>query len=140
MSSNLPIAVGTELPSQILRITRERLVKYAGASGDFNVIHWNDRAAAMAGLPGVISHGMLTMAEAIRVVTAWTGNPDSVLRYRTRFSRPLIVPDTDEGVQIEVTGVLTGIYGDTAEVAIRVLENGTDLLSDAIAVVRTPRT
>lgn len=132
------LAVGTQLPEQNLRITRESLVKYAGASGDFNIIHWNDRAAAAAGLPGVISHGMLTMAEAIRVVTAWTGDPECVLGYRTRFSRPLVVPDTDEGVDIRVTGVVTAVADGMAEVSISAVEGTDDLLSGTVARVRLP--
>lgn len=132
------VAVGTQLPPMTVRITRETLVKYAGASGDFNLIHWSDRAAAAAGLPGVISHGMLTMAEAIRVVTAWTRDPESVLRYRTRFSRPLVVPDTDEGVQIRVTGEVTAIDDDVITVAISAFERDGELLSGAQADVRLP--
>ena len=66
---------------------------YAGASGDFNVIHWNERVARSVGLPDVIAHGMLTMAEAVRVVTDWVGDPGAVVQYGVRFTRPVVVPD-----------------------------------------------
>ncbi|MFY9292018.1 MAG: MaoC/PaaZ C-terminal domain-containing protein, partial [Methylorubrum rhodinum] len=74
-----PPAVGTELPEQVYRVTRADLVRYAGASGDFNPIHWNERIATTVGLPGVIAHGMFTMALAGRAVTDWTGDPGALL-------------------------------------------------------------
>ncbi|ALM40967.1 Dehydratase [Streptomyces sp. FR-008] len=73
--SHADVEVGTELPAQSFPVTRATLVRYAGASGDFNPIHWNERFAKEVGLPDVIAHGMFTMAEAIRVVTDWTGDP-----------------------------------------------------------------
>jgi acyl dehydratase len=66
------VEVGTELPAQTFQVTRATLVRYAGASGDFNPIHWNEKFAKEVGLPDVIAHGMFTMAEAARVVTDWT--------------------------------------------------------------------
>ena len=87
------IEAGFELPSQSFAITRADLVRYAGASGDFNVIHWNERVAIEVGLPDVIAHGMLSMAEAIRVVTDWLGDPGRVIEYSVRFTRPVVVPD-----------------------------------------------
>ena len=68
LRSAADVAVGTELPEQVFRVTRADLVRYAGASGDFNPIHWNDRVATEVGLPGVIAHGMFTMAARLR---AW---------------------------------------------------------------------
>src|SRR6478752_173689 len=91
------VAVGDTLPSRTFPLTRLDLVRYAGASGDFNVIHWNQRIAQSVGLPDVIAHGMLTMALAGRIVTAWTGDPTSVLDYGVRFTRPVVVPDADTG-------------------------------------------
>ena len=82
------VAVGTELPEQVFRVTRADLVRYAGASGDFNPIHWNERVATAVGLPGVIAHGMFTMALAGRAVTAWTGDPGALVEYHVRFGRP----------------------------------------------------
>ena len=89
------VEVGTALPSQTFPIMRVNLVQYCGASGDFNVIHWNERIAKAVGLPDVIAHGMFTMAEAGRVVTDWVGDPGAVVEYGVRFSAPVVVPDED---------------------------------------------
>src|ERR1700750_730177 len=78
----------TELAPQTYGITRADLVRYAGASGDFNPIHWSDRVAAGVGLPGVIAHGMLTMALAGRLVTQWAGGPAAVRSYGVGLTRP----------------------------------------------------
>ena len=91
------VEVGTELPPLSVPLQRATLVMYAGASGDFNVIHWNERVATAVGLPDVIAHGMLTMAEAGRVVTDWVGDPGAVVEYGVRFTRPVVVPDDDGG-------------------------------------------
>ncbi|RBL84770.1 dehydratase, partial [Streptomyces cavourensis] len=80
------VEVGTELPAQSFPVTRATLVQYAGASGDFNPIHWNEKFAREVGLPDVIAHGMFTMAEAIRVVTDWAGDPGAVVDYGVRFT------------------------------------------------------
>src|SRR3954447_11609309 len=101
-----PVDVGTELPEQVFRVTRADLVRYAGASGDFNPIHWNDRTATSVGLPGVIAHGMLTMALAGRIVTDWVGDPGAVTEFGVRFTRPVVVPDDDLGAQLQVTAVV----------------------------------
>src|SRR3982751_7134583 len=96
------VAVGTELPSLSFPLQRVNLVMYAGASGDFNVIHWNERIARSVGLPDVIAHGMLTMATATRLVSDWAGDPGAVLDCTTRFVRPVVVPDDDQGAVLEV--------------------------------------
>lgn len=101
------VEVGTELPAQSFAVQRVTLVMYAGASGDFNVIHWSHRVATSVGLPDVIAHGMLTMAETVRVVTDWVGDPGAVLDYGVRFTKPVAVPDDDEGAVLEVSGVVT---------------------------------
>lgn len=98
----------TDLPTQSYQITRADLVRYAGASGDFNPIHWSDRSALAVGLPGVIAHGMFTMALAGRAVAAWTGRPDAMVEYGTRFARPVVVPDDDAGATLIVSGVNKG--------------------------------
>ncbi|MEJ3653864.1 MaoC family dehydratase [Actinomycetes bacterium KLBMP 9759] len=103
------IEKGTELPPLSLRVTRADLVRYAGASGDFNPIHWSDRVATAVGLPGVIAHGMLTMALAARLVTDWVGDPAAVRSYSVRFTRPVVVPDDDEGALLELSGKVTGV-------------------------------
>ena len=84
--------VGESIPAQEFPVARADLVRYAGASGDFNPIHWNERFAKQVGLPDVIAHGMFTMATAIRVVTDWAGDPGAVLEYSVRFTRPVVVP------------------------------------------------
>lgn len=100
------VEVGTELPAASFALQRVDLVKYAGASGDFNVIHWNQRVAESVGLPDVIAHGMLTMAKVVRIVTDWTGDPGSVVEYGVRFTKPVVVPDDGVGAAIEVTAVV----------------------------------
>lgn len=104
MSDLSSVAEGDELPPIALQITRADLVRYAGASGDFNPIHWNDRTADAVGLPGVIAHGMLTMALAGRFVTGWVDDPAAVRSYGVRFTRPVVVPDDDEGATLELSG------------------------------------
>src|SRR3954468_12666875 len=98
------VEVGTALPAQTFTVQRVNLIMYAGASGDFNIIHWNERVATAVGLPNVIAHGMFTMAEAGRVVTDWTGDPGSVVEYGVWFTRPVPVPDDDAGTKLDVTG------------------------------------
>jgi acyl dehydratase len=95
-----------ELAPRTFRVTRADLVRYAGASGDFNPIHWSDRIATGVGLPGVIAHGMYTMALVGEAITGWAGRADAVLEYGVRFTRPVPVPDTDEGTELTVTGVV----------------------------------
>src|SRR5256885_16892559 len=106
------VEVGTELPAQSFPVSRATLIRYAGASGDFNPIHWNEKFAKEVGLPDVIAHGMFTMAEAIRVVTDWAGDPGAVAEYGVRFTRPVVVPDDDTGARITVTGRVTAKLGD----------------------------
>jgi len=131
------VAVGTELPEQVFRVTRADLVRYAGASGDFNPIHWNDRVATAVGLPGVIAHGMFTMALAARAVTTWTGNPAAVVEYQVRFGRPVVVPDDDEGAELTVRGKVGALLDDgRARVDLTVTSDGEKVLSLARAVVR----
>jgi len=101
--------VGDALPSQEFPIARADLVRYAGASGDFNPIHWNERFAKNVGLPDVIAHGMFTMATAVRVVTDWVGDPGAVVEYGVRFTRPVIVSDADaDGATLTVTATVNG--------------------------------
>jgi acyl dehydratase len=131
------VEVGTELPAQSIRLTRLRLVMYAGASGDFNVIHWNERVARLVGLPDVIAHGMLTMAEAVRVVTDWAGDPGAVEEYGVRFTRPVPVPDDDEGALVEVTATVADKLEDHRVRVDLVVRCGTDkVLGQSRAVVR----
>src|SRR5204863_1968315 len=104
MPSYSEVEVGTTLPEQSFPVQRLNLVMYCGASGDFNIIHWNERIATAVGLPNVIAHGMFTMAEAGRVVTDWAGDPGAVVEYGVRFSSPVVVPDDDNGATLQVGG------------------------------------
>jgi acyl dehydratase len=100
------VEVGQALPSRSFPITRADLVRYAGASGDFNPIHWNQRFALGVGLPDVIAHGMFTMAIAARAVTDWAGDPGAVVEYSVRFTKPVVVPDDETGALVEVDAVV----------------------------------
>ncbi len=131
------IEVGQELPPLSVQVTRADLVRYAGASLDFNPIHWNDKVALDAGLPGVIAHGMLTMALAGRIVTDWVGDPGAVLEYGARFTRPVLVPNDEQGALVEFTAKVTEKREDgTAKIAITAKFDGATVLGRAIAVVR----
>lgn len=131
------VAVGAELPSAVYPIERLTLVKYAGASGDFNSIHWNERIATDVGLPNVIAHGMLTMATAVRVVTDWVGDPGAVIEYGVRFTRPVVVPNDDAGVQLEVSAKVTELLeGNRAKIAITAKFEDQTVLGRAQAIVQ----
>jgi acyl dehydratase len=133
----MSVEVGTELPEQVFRITRADLVRYAGASGDFNPIHWNDRTATAVGLPGVIAHGMFTMALAGRAVTAWTGDPGALVEQHVRFGRPVVVPDDDRGAEVTVTGKVGAVLDDgRLRIDLTVTSDGEKVLSLARAIVR----
>ncbi len=134
----MSIEKGTELPPLSLTITRADLVRYAGASGDFNPIHWSDRVATGVGLPGVIAHGMLTMALAGRLVTQWAGDPSAVRSYGVRFTRPVIVPDDDEGALVELSGKVTDVTDGIAKIAITARFDGKTVLGRAVAEVALP--
>jgi acyl dehydratase len=131
------VEVGTELAARTFTVQRANLVMYAGASGDFNIIHWNERIATLVGLPNVIAHGMFTMAEAGRVITDWAGDPGAVLEYGVRFSRPVPVPDDDQGATLTVSGRVVDKGADnrvTVELDARC--GGETVLAAARAVVR----
>jgi acyl dehydratase len=131
------VEVGTELPAQTFPLSRLRLVMYAGASGDFNIIHWNRRVARSVGLPDVIAHGMLTMAEAVRVVTDWVSDPGAVVEYGVRFTRPVPVPDDDTGATVDVSGIVAAKLGDGLVRVELVARSGPDkVLGRARATVR----
>ncbi len=132
---------GTELPPGRFPVTRETLVRYAGASGDFNPIHWNEKFAREVGLPDVIAHGMFTMAAAIRVVTDWTGDPAAVIDYGVRFTKPVIVPNDDKGAVIHVTAKVAAKLDDTAHtIRIDLTATSSDqkVLGMSRATVRLP--
>lgn len=134
------IEVGAELPEQDFPVGRADLVRYAGASRDFNPLHWNERFAKSVGLPDVIAHGMFTMACAIRVVTDWIGDPGAVVEYSVRFTRPVVVPDPD-GTTLQVRGAVRAVHDDgLVEVDLTCTVQGQTVLAKARALVRVPGT
>jgi acyl dehydratase len=133
------VEAGAEIPAVSYPVTRLSLVKYCGASGDFNVIHWNERIARSVGLPDVIAHGMFTMAEAGRFVTDWAGPKAVVLEFGVRFSSPVVVPDDDAGATISVSGeVEEKLDGNRVTLALTARSAETKVLTRARAVVRLP--
>lgn len=134
------LAVGTDIGSRSIEVSRADLVKYAGASGDFNPIHWNDRFAREVELPGVIAHGMFTMGAAVQLVTDWIGDPAAVVSYGTRFTKPVPVADLDggPGAVVEVAGVVGALDADasTARIDLTVTLDGQKVLVKAQATVR----
>lgn len=133
------VQAGTELPVVSYPVSRLSLVKYCGASGDFNVIHWNERIAKAVGLPDVIAHGMFTMAQAGRFVTDWAGPQATVVEFGVRFSSMVVVPDDDRGASIAVSGQVAEKLADN-QVAIALTARAADtkVLTRARAVVRLP--
>ena len=95
------LAVGDVVAERTFPLTRDSLVRYAGASGDFNPIHYRDDVAASVGLPGVLAHGMLTMGLAVQPVVDWAGDPGRVVDYQVRFTRPVVV-DPETGAEVTV--------------------------------------
>ncbi|GHA65656.1 MaoC family dehydratase [Streptomyces termitum] len=131
------VEVGTELPARTFPVTRATLVQYAGASGDFNPIHWNEKFAVEVGLPDVIAHGMFTMAEAIRVVTDWAGDPAAVVEYGVRFTKPVVVPNDGVGAVIEVSAkVAVKLDDNRVRVDLTATSAGQKVLGMSRAVVR----
>lgn len=131
------VTVGTQLPDRTVPITRADLVRYCGASGDFNVLHWNEQAAIAVGLPNVIAHGMFTMSQAGRLVTDWAGDPGAVESLTVRFSRPVIVANDDQGAALAVSGTVEELLDDgRVVVALTATVEGSKVLMAARAVVR----
>lgn len=131
------LSVGQEVVRTSTSLTRADLVRYAGASGDQNPIHWNARFAKDVGLPDVIAHGMLTMAVAVAPVTAWAGDPGAVVDYGVRFTKPVVVPDPGEAV-VETVGTVAQLDADagTVRIDLTVTCAGVGVLGKARAVVR----
>lgn len=132
------VEAGTDLPSLTVTLRREDLVRYAGAGGDFNPIHFSDRMAEAMGLPGVIAHGMLTMAQAARVVTDWLKDPAALLEYGVRFTKPVVVPDDESGTTVVYSARVAKVGDGTAEIDITALAGDQLVLGRARAVVRVP--
>lgn len=139
MTSFSEVEQGADIPAVSYPVNRLSLVKYCGASGDFNVIHWNERIAKSVGLPDVIAHGMFTMAQAGRFVTDWAGPKATVLEYGVRFSAPVVVPDDDIGAAITISGqVEEKLDGNRVAVALTARSADAKVLTRARAVVRLP--
>ena len=133
------VEAGAELPAVSYPVSRLSLVKYCGASGDFNFIHWNERIAKTVGLPDVIAHGMFTMAQAGRFVTDWAGPEATVVEFGVRFSSMVVVPDQDNGASIEVSGQIEEKLPDNrVAIALTARAADTKVLTRARAVVRLP--
>ncbi len=139
MTKFADVTVGAELPAVSYPVNRLSLVKYCGASGDFNVIHWNERIARSVGLPNVIAHGMFTMAQAGRYVTDWAGDAGALVEFGVRFSAMVVVPDDDTGATIEISGAVEEkLDGNLVAVALTDRSGDAKVLTRARAVVRLP--
>lgn len=130
------VQVGDELPGFTATVTRATVVRYSGASTDLNPIHYNDRQARAIGLDGVVAHGMWTMGTALRVVTDWFGDPARVASWFVRFTRPVLVPDDDQGVQVHFSGTVTAVADGVATVAVEARCGDEKVLGAAKAEVR----
>ena len=135
MASLETVAVGDRLPGLSVRFTRETLVRYAGASTDFNPIHYSSFYADQVGLPGVIAHGMLTMGSALRLVTDWIGDPARVRSYFVRFTKPVVVPDDADGTEVVFGGVVEAVDDALVTIAIEAVSHELKVLGAARAVV-----
>jgi acyl dehydratase len=130
------LAVGDVVAEAIFPLTRDSLVRYAGASGDFNPIHYRDDVAASVGLPGVLAHGMLTMGIAVQPVVEWAGDPARVVDYQVRFTRPVVV-DADSGAEVAVTAKIGQLDAETstARIDLTATFDGATVLGKAQALV-----
>ena len=133
---NSGIQAGDTIPTREVTLTRPDVVRYSGASTDLNPIHYSDRHARAIGLDGVIAHGMWTMGAALAGVVEWAGGPEKVVNYFVRFTRPIAVPDTDEGTTVTFSGTVTDITDDIASVAIEAVCQDQKVLGAAKAKVR----
>ena len=126
---------GDVLPEQTFTVTRADLVRYAGASGDRNPIHWSERVATSVGLPGVIAHGMYTMALAARALDTWAGGPGKVRELSCKFTKPVVVPDDDTGVVVRVKGTVKQVTDAGTHVALEVTCGEEKVLGQPKAVL-----
>ncbi|MBF6673257.1 MULTISPECIES: MaoC family dehydratase [Glutamicibacter] len=136
---------GTVIGSRTVQVNRADLVRYAGASGDFNPIHWNERFAKEVELPSVIAHGMFTMGSVIDLVSQWVGNPGAIIDYQTRFTKPVVVEDPEgsnpgdfEGTSIQVEGKVGALDSEqrTARIDLAVTASDSKVLLKCQAVVQ----
>lgn len=131
------VEIGTQIPARDVTITRLDLIRYAGASGDFNVIHWNERIARSVGLPDVIAHGMFTMAQAGRLITDWIVDPAALVEFRVRFTRPVPVPDDDAGALVTFSAVVAEkLDQHRVRMEIKAVHGESTVLGRAAAIVQ----
>ncbi|MDR0417467.1 MAG: dehydratase [Propionibacteriaceae bacterium] len=119
-------------------LTRASVVRYAGASTDFNPLHWSDRYAIALKLPGVIAHGLYTMGLALRIATDWLGDPAAVIRYTCRFGRPVVLPDTDEGVELKITGRVVDVTDERVTIHLQATVAGAPVLTRVVCEAHRP--
>jgi acyl dehydratase len=131
-----PYAAGDVLPEQTYTVTRAHLVRYAGASGDFNPIHWSDRVARSVALPGVIAHGMFTMALMARALDTWAGGTGRVRELGCKFTKAVVVPDDETGVEVVVAGTVKNVTEDAVHLSLTVTCGGERVLGMPRAVLR----
>ena len=132
------VQVGDIVAERTVHLTRESLVRYAGASGDFNPIHYRDDVASRVGLAGVLAHGMLTMGLAVETLVPWLGDVGRILDYGVRFTRPVVVA-AEEGAEVHVVARVAVIDDDTARVDLTVTHAETTVLGKAQVRVRLVR-
>ena len=129
------LEVGAVVAERTVHLTRAALVRYAGASGDFNPIHYNDAVAERVGLPGVLAHGMLTMGLAVETIVSWLGDSGRILEYGVRFTRPVVV-DTAAGADVSVVAKVGAIEDEAVRIDLTVSHDGTTVLGKAQVRVR----
>ncbi|MDE0546114.1 MaoC/PaaZ C-terminal domain-containing protein [Microbacterium sp. C7(2022)] len=129
------LTVGDVVAERTVHLTRESLVRYAGASGDFNPIHYRDDVAANVGLPGVLAHGMLTMGLSVETIVPWLGDAGRILEYGVRFTRPVVV-DAEAGADVTVVAKIGAASDDELRVDLTVSHADTTVLGKAQVRVR----
>ncbi|WP_431803011.1 MaoC/PaaZ C-terminal domain-containing protein [Microbacterium sp. bgisy203] len=121
------LTVGDVVAERTVHLTRDSLVRYAGASGDFNPIHYRDDVAAEVGLPGVLAHGMLTMGLAVETIVPWVGDVGRILEYGVRFTRPVVV-DADTGADLAIVAKIAAVEDGVARIDLTVTAGDTSVL------------
>jgi len=135
VAGSAELAVGDVVAERTVHLTRESLVRYAGASGDFNPIHYRDDVAARVGLPGVLAHGMLTMGLSVETIVPWLGDAGRILEYGVRFTRPVVV-DAEQGADVTVRAVVGAVDDETARIDLTVQAADVTVLGKAQVRVR----
>ena len=130
------LQIGDVVAERDVHLTREALVRYAGASGDFNPIHYRDDIAQRVGRPGVLAHGMLTMGLAVETVVPWLGDAGRILEYGVRFTRPVLV-DAEDGADVHVVAAVGAVSDGEARIDLTVTFGETTVLGKAQVRVRT---